>query len=173
MTGEVNTAPGQASYRCEAVAEGLVCGSDEAARYVLGSFWTISPVLALRWLGGQALWIVDRLDLDDRLAELRAWYEDRESQRAAHAHIKGGAPLLVVVPDEDCTYTLSVRYVEQAHVTALRCRPGEGSTSEIARRTPYDPPTAAAPCATCGGWSSASAGGSPPARCSAAPGWCV
>ncbi|MFF3953685.1 hypothetical protein ACFYY1_10785 [Streptomyces sp. NPDC001890] len=173
MTGEVNTAPGQASYRCEAVAEGLVYGTDEAARYVLGSFWTISPVLALRWLGGQALWIVDRLDLDDQLAELRAWYEDRESQRAAHAHIKGGAPLLVVVPDEDCTYTLSVRYVEQAHVTALRCRPGEGSTSEIARRTPYDPPTAAAPCATCGGWSSASAGGSPPARCSAAPGWCV
>ncbi|MEU9315301.1 hypothetical protein [Streptomyces sp. NPDC048295] len=85
----------------------------------------------LRWLGGQALWIADRLDPDpqrsswvrpfmllpavsptvDRPAELRAWYEDRESQRAAHAHIKSGAPLLVVVPDLDCTYTLSVRSV--------------------------------------------------------------
>ncbi|MFB6874700.1 hypothetical protein [Streptomyces sp. NPDC056323] len=151
MTGEGNTASGQASYRCEAVAEGLVCGADEAARYVLGTFWTISPVLALRWLGGQALWIVGRLDLVDHLAELRAWYEDRESQRAAHAHIKGGAPLLVVVPDEDCTYTVSVRSVAQAHATTLRCRPGEGSPSEIARRTPYHPPTAAAPCATCGG----------------------
>ncbi|MFD0338661.1 hypothetical protein ACFVH0_08175 [Streptomyces sp. NPDC127117] len=151
MTGEVNTALGQASYRCEAVAEGLVCGTDETARYVLGTFWTISPVLALRWLGGQALWIVDRLAFDDHLAELRAWYEDRESQRAAHAHLKSGAPLLVVVPDEDCTYTLSVRSVEQAHATTLRCRPGEGSRSESARRTPYGLPTAAAPRATCGG----------------------
>ncbi|MCX5109252.1 hypothetical protein OOK13_12060 [Streptomyces sp. NBC_00378] len=151
MTGEVNTAPGQASYRCEAVAEGFVGGTDETARYVLGTFWTISPVLALRWLGGQALWIVGRLDLVDHLAELRAWYEDRETQRTARAHIKGGAPLLVVVPDEDCTYTVSVRSAEQAHGTTLCCRPGEGSPSEIARRTPYDPPTAAAPCATCGG----------------------
>ncbi|MFB7208451.1 hypothetical protein [Streptomyces sp. NPDC056255] len=173
MNGEVNTAPVQASYRCEAVADGLVCGADETARYVLGTFWTISPVLALRWLGGQALWIVGRLDLVDHLAELRAWYGDRESQRAAHAHIKGGAPLLVVVPDEDCTYTVSVRSVEQAQATTLRCCPGEGSRSEIARRTPYHPRTAAAPCATCGGWSSASAAGSPPAHCSAAPGWCV
>lgn len=123
MTGDVNTRPPQPSYRCEALAEGLVCGTDETARYVLGTFRTISPVLALRWLGGQALWIVDRLGLDPRLghlAELRAWYEDRESQRAAQAHIKTGAPLLVVVPDTDCTYTLSVRSLEQAPATALR-----------------------------------------------------
>ncbi|MEL5955853.1 hypothetical protein AADR41_13965 [Streptomyces sp. CLV115] len=151
MTGDVNTQFQQPSYRCEAVAEGLVYGADETVRYVLGTFRTISPVLALRWLGGQALWIVGRLDLVDHLAELRAWYEDRESQRAAHAHIKGGAPLLVVVPDDDCTYTLSVRSVEQAHTTTLRCRPGEGSTSETARHTPYGPPTAAAPFGTCGG----------------------
>ncbi|MFJ7194385.1 MULTISPECIES: hypothetical protein [unclassified Streptomyces] len=127
----MNTPLEQPGYRCEALAEGLVCGSDEMARYVLGVFWTISPVLALRWLGGQALWIADRLDPDpqrsswvrpfmllpavapavDRPAELRAWYEDRESQRAAHTHIRSGAPLLVVVPDVDCTYTLSVRSV--------------------------------------------------------------
>ncbi|MFH8519444.1 hypothetical protein ACH4CE_31015 [Streptomyces gelaticus] len=119
----MNTMPPQPSYRCEVLAEGLVCGRDETARYVLGTFRTISPVLALRWLGGQALWIVDRLGLDPRLghlAELRAWYEDRESQRAAQAHIKTGAPLLVVVPDTDCTYTLSVRSLEQAPATALR-----------------------------------------------------
>ncbi|WP_329591663.1 hypothetical protein OG298_25035 [Streptomyces sp. NBC_01005] len=117
------------------------------ARHVLGTFRTISPVLALRWLGGQALWIADRIDADpdadpdtdphsesglgprtglersawvqplrrlpvgstpDRPAELRAWYEDRQGQRAARAHIKSGNPFLVVVPDVDCTYTLSV-----------------------------------------------------------------
>ncbi|GGV92827.1 hypothetical protein GCM10015535_54680 [Streptomyces gelaticus] len=131
MTCEVNVRPDRTSYRCEALAEGFVCGSDEMARYVLGVFWTISPVLALRWLGGRALWIADRLDPDpqrsawvrpfmllpvaalavDRPAELRTWYEDRESQRAAHAHIKSGNPLLVVVPDVDCAYTLSVRPV--------------------------------------------------------------
>lgn len=91
------------------------------------------PVLALRWLGGQALWIVDRLEPDpQRLVwvrpfmrssadpalghsgDLRAWYEDRESQCAARAHIKTGAPLLVVVPDVDRTYTLSVRSVRSA-----------------------------------------------------------
>ncbi|MFE3941268.1 hypothetical protein ACFXPV_05215 [Streptomyces sp. NPDC059118] len=125
------------------------------ARHVLGTFRTVSPVLALRWLGGQALWIADQLDADadpdadpdsdsesdtdpdpdsglgprpglgcsawvqslkrlpvgstpDRPAELRAWYEDRQGQRAAQAHIKNGNPFLVVVPDTDCTYTLSV-----------------------------------------------------------------
>ncbi|WP_329195562.1 hypothetical protein [Streptomyces sp. NBC_01435] len=124
----MNESAETAGYRCEAFAEGLECGLDETARYVLGTFRTVSPVLALRWLGGQALWIVDRLGPDpQRLVwvrpfmcssadpalshsgDLRAWYEDRESQRAARAHIKTGAPLLVVVPDVDCTYTLSVR----------------------------------------------------------------
>ncbi|MFJ2894028.1 hypothetical protein ACIO87_03970 [Streptomyces sp. NPDC087218] len=116
------------SYLCEAVAEGPVYGIGRTARYVLGTFRTISPVLAVRWLGGQALWIVDRLDPDphrsawvqpsmrlpdtpgpDHCAELRAWYQDQHGQRAAHAHLKNGHPLLVVVPDADCTYTLSVR----------------------------------------------------------------
>ncbi|MFD8823081.1 hypothetical protein ACFV1C_12075 [Streptomyces sp. NPDC059605] len=115
-------------YLCEAVVEGPVYGTGDTARYVLGTFRTISPVLALRWLGGQALRIVDRLDPDprhsawvqpsmrlpgapgpDHSAELRAWYQDRDGQRAAHAHLKNGNPLLVVVPDAGCTYTLSVR----------------------------------------------------------------
>ncbi|MFF8918527.1 hypothetical protein ACF08M_35795 [Streptomyces sp. NPDC015032] len=150
----MNTTPDQESYQCAATAEGLVHGTGETARYVLGTFRTISPVLALRWLGGQALWIADRLGLDPHLghlAELRAWYENRESQRAAHAHIKSGAPLLVVVPDTDCTYTLSVRSVEQASATAFRCRPGEGSRSGTAHCTRYGLPTAAAPRGTCGG----------------------
>lgn len=160
VTGDVDGRPGvngqpeQAGYRCEALAEGLVYGTGQTARYVLGTFRTISPVLALRWLGGQALWIVDRLGLDPylgHLAELRAWYEDRESQRAAHAQIKTGAPLLVVVPDTDCTYTLSVRSVEQAPATAFRHHPGEGSRPRIAHCTRYGPRTAAAPCGTCGG----------------------
>ncbi|MEV8452608.1 hypothetical protein AB0467_09530 [Streptomyces sp. NPDC052095] len=105
------------------------------ARYVLGRFETISPVLAVRWLGGQALWIADRLDNDpedgprldlegtawvqhlrrprsagtppSRPAELREWYTDRKGQRKAQAHLRGGSPLLVVVPDTDVTYTLS------------------------------------------------------------------
>ncbi|MGW1409348.1 hypothetical protein [Streptomyces sp. NPDC002403] len=154
MNDDVSTSPEQVSYRCAATAEGLVYGTDGSARYVLGTFRTISPVLALRWLGGQALWIVDRLGLDPRLghlAELLAWYEDRESQRAAHAHIRTGAPLLVVVPDTDCTYTLSVRSVEQASAAAFHRHPGEGSRSGIARSTAYGPPTVAAPCGTCGG----------------------
>ncbi|MFI5772914.1 hypothetical protein ACIA74_31255 [Streptomyces sp. NPDC051658] len=160
MTGDtdgrfgMNGLPEPTSYQCEALAEGLMCGTDETARYVLGTFRTISPVLALRWLGGQALWIADRLGLDarlDHLAELRAWYEDRESQRAAHAHLKRGATLLVVVPDAGRTYTLSVRSGEQAPATAFRCHPGEGSTSRIAHCTRYGPRTAAAPCGTCGG----------------------
>ncbi|MEU9314246.1 hypothetical protein [Streptomyces sp. NPDC048295] len=154
MTGDVNTPPEPTSYQCAAIAEGLVHGTGRTARYVLGAFRTISPVLALRWIGGQALWIVDRLGLDPRLghlSELRAWYQDRESQRAAQAHIRSGAPLLVVVPDTDCTYTLSVRSVEQASATAVSCEPGEGSRSGTARRTPYGPPTIAAPRDTCGG----------------------
>ncbi|MFJ7197949.1 MULTISPECIES: hypothetical protein [unclassified Streptomyces] len=136
-------------YRCEALAMEFFGGTGKMERHVLGTFRTISPMLALRWLGGQALWIADRIDADpdadpaacpdsdsgfgpgprsdlersawvqplkrppvgstpDRPAELRAWYEDRQGQRAAQAHIKNGNPFLVVVPDTDYTYTLSV-----------------------------------------------------------------
>ncbi|MFD5188892.1 hypothetical protein ACFWMU_12240 [Streptomyces sp. NPDC058357] len=141
----MNGAAAPGGYRCEALAVEFFGG--EMARYVLGTFRTVSPVLALRWLGAQALWIADRIGADpdsdpdadsdaeagfgpwpdparsawvqpltrlpvgstaDRPAELRAWYEDRQSQRAAQAHIKSGNPFLVVVPDTDCTYTLSV-----------------------------------------------------------------
>ncbi|MFJ4884507.1 hypothetical protein [Streptomyces sp. NPDC088731] len=159
----MNAAAVPGGYQCEALAVEFFGG--EMASYVLGTFRTVSPVLAMRWLGGQALWIADRIGADadadsdpdsdpdsdlgcdpdrdtdfdsvagadlgpwpdparsawaqpltrlpvgstaDRPAELRAWYEDRQSQRAAQAHIKNGHPFLVVVPDTDCTYTLSV-----------------------------------------------------------------
>ncbi|MFF2014062.1 hypothetical protein ACFVWY_34055 [Streptomyces sp. NPDC058195] len=121
------------TYWCEALAEGLVYGGDEPVRHVLGTFRTVSSVLALRWLGGQALWIADRTGLDQslgHLADLRAWYEDRRSQRAAHALLKSGSPLLVVVPGTDCTYTLSVRSGEQASADLLDRHPGEGFPSE-------------------------------------------
>ncbi|MFB6819586.1 hypothetical protein ACFCV8_34155 [Streptomyces sp. NPDC056347] len=152
------------SYWCEALAEGLVYGSDEPERHVLGTFRTVSSILALRWLGGQALWIVDRLGLDPglgHLADLRAWYEDRRSQRAAHALLKSGSPLLVVVPDADCTYTLSVRSAERASASPSDHHPGEGfrSASEETGRIGKTgkagkgcgPPTSGAPSGTCGG----------------------
>lgn len=155
----MNGAAVPGGYRCEALAMEFFGDTGRMERHVLGTFRTISPMLALRWLGGQALWIADRIDADseadreadpgsdtdtdagtgsgsgfdsgprsdlgrsawvqpmkrfpigstpDRPAELRAWYEDRQGQRAARAHIRSGNPFLVVVPDTDCTYTLSV-----------------------------------------------------------------
>ncbi|MFF4079794.1 hypothetical protein ACFYZN_10330 [Streptomyces sp. NPDC001777] len=142
MNTEINGRVQPGSYWCEAVAEGPVYGIGRTARYVLGTFRTISPVLAVRWLGGQALWIVDRLDPDptrsawvqpsmrlpntpgpDHSAELRAWHQDQQGQRAAHAHLKNGHPLLVVVPDADCTYTLSVRPDPERGTAGLRRHP--------------------------------------------------
>ncbi|MFF2845041.1 hypothetical protein ACFVT5_01745 [Streptomyces sp. NPDC058001] len=49
--------------------------------------------------------------MPDCPAELRAWAEDPEEQRAAREHIKAGHPLFARFPDADCTYTLSVRPV--------------------------------------------------------------
>lgn len=157
--GGVQMAPD--GYWCEALAEGLVYGSDEPVRHVLGTFRTVSSVLALRWLGGQALWIADRLDLDTgrgHLADLRAWYEDRHSQRAAHELLKDGSPLLVVVPDADCTYTLSVRSTERASAgvldrlqrEGLRCESGQGGTESGATGA-YGRPISGDPFGICGG----------------------
>ncbi|KUN94035.1 hypothetical protein AQJ67_37360 [Streptomyces caeruleatus] len=105
-------------------------GTGETVQYVLGTFQTISPVLVLRWLRGEALRIANRLDPDpadypafsrgfwaiecdsvpypDAPSELRVWASDPDEERGAREHIKGGFPLFVRVPDEDCTYTLSV-----------------------------------------------------------------
>ncbi len=117
----------QAGYWSEIRAEGPVYGTGELAQHVLGTFQTISPVLALRWLRGEALRTADRLDPDpyrspwvqptmrqaavpvpDCPADLRVWADDPKEQQAAREHIKSGNPLFVVVPDTDCMYTLSV-----------------------------------------------------------------
>lgn len=119
--------PVLADYRCEVLAAGLVYGKGFEMPYVLAAFQTISPVLALRWLRGEALHIADRLDPDptrsawvqptmrqdstlapDCPTELRFWCASREQQRAARERIKSGDPLFVVVPDMDCRFTFSV-----------------------------------------------------------------
>ncbi|MDH2393363.1 hypothetical protein QCN29_32285 [Streptomyces sp. HNM0663] len=116
-----------AGYWAEVRAEGPVYGTGEIVPYVLSTTASISPVLVLRWLRGEALRIADRLDPDpqrstwvqptmravtvpvrDCPAELRVWATDPNELREAREHIKGGHPLFVTVPDADCTYTLSV-----------------------------------------------------------------
>ncbi|MCS0634609.1 hypothetical protein NX801_02810 [Streptomyces sp. LP05-1] len=117
-----------AIYWCEVAAEGPVYSTGRVVRYVLGTWQTLSPVLALRWLRGEARRIADRLDPDpacaawvteamrqpvtpvpDCPAELRVWAADPADQRAARAHLKAGVPLTVTVPDTDCRYTLTIR----------------------------------------------------------------
>ncbi|WP_432066389.1 hypothetical protein [Streptomyces sp. C10-9-1] len=119
-----------AGYWAEVRAEGPVYGTGETVQHVLGTTQSISPVLALRWLRGEALRIADRLDPDpdrsawvqpamrvatvpvpDCPAGLRVWATDPDRQHEAREHIKGGHPLVITVPDADCTYTLSVRPV--------------------------------------------------------------
>ncbi|OKJ74238.1 hypothetical protein [Streptomyces sp. CB02460] len=122
MTGAAEPA----GYWAEVRAEGPVHGTGETAQYVLGSFRTISPVLVLRWLQGEALHLADRLDPDpersawveptmradavpvpDCPTELRVWASEF-GDRTAREHIKGGHPLFETFPDADCTYSLSV-----------------------------------------------------------------
>ncbi|MEE1929255.1 hypothetical protein V1J52_13885 [Streptomyces sp. TRM 70351] len=119
--------PEPSGYWCDVRAEGFVYGTGESVPYVLGTFPTISPVLALRWLRSQALRIADRLDPDPQRSAwvrpfmrrpsvpapdcptgLRAWVAEPDGERMARAHVKAGHPLCVAFPDEDCTYTLSV-----------------------------------------------------------------
>ncbi|WP_234336135.1 hypothetical protein [Streptomyces sp. NRRL S-920] len=109
------------------LAEGEVCGTRETVPYVLGTFQTISPKLALRWLRSEAERIADRLYPDpersawvmpwmrldtvpvpDCSAELRFWAEDPEEHQAARDQLKEGAPLSVVIPDSGCRYILTV-----------------------------------------------------------------
>ncbi|MFJ6724605.1 hypothetical protein ACIQPQ_06755 [Streptomyces sp. NPDC091281] len=90
---------------------------------------SISPVLAIRWLRGEALRIADRLDPDpshspwlkrtptpepDAPTTLRTWANDPTTERRARDHLKNGHPLHVTAPDPDCTYTLSVWPVGRA-----------------------------------------------------------
>ncbi|GAA2984896.1 hypothetical protein [Streptomyces fulvorobeus] len=135
-------------YRCEVRAEGLVYGTGRTLPYVLGTFRTISPVLALRWIRSEARRIADRLDPDPRQSAwvrpfmrvphvpvpdgptgLRAWADDPHSERVARERIKSGDPLSVVIPDMDCRYTLSVwPEMEPTRVRLHQPRPGRQPT---------------------------------------------
>ncbi|WP_405614348.1 hypothetical protein OG292_16570 [Streptomyces sp. NBC_01511] len=109
------------------LAEGEVYGTGRTVAFVFGTFSSISPKLALRWLGGEAERIADRLDPDpersawvkpwmrvapapvpDGPAELRSWAGDPEEQRAARDQLKADDPLSVVIADNGCRYTLTV-----------------------------------------------------------------
>ncbi|MFF0446425.1 hypothetical protein ACFYT4_08420 [Streptomyces sp. NPDC004609] len=62
------------AYWCDVLAEGEVYGTRETVPYVLGTFPTISPKLALRWLQSEAERIADRLDPDpERSAWVKPW----------------------------------------------------------------------------------------------------
>ncbi|MFJ6569919.1 hypothetical protein ACIQNU_21105 [Streptomyces sp. NPDC091292] len=124
----MNCPPQQPGYRCEVHAEGLVYGTARTAHHLLGAHDTISPILAVRWLRSQALRIADRLDPDpgrspwvrpvmrqhtapqpDSPTQLRVWADNPARQQAARLRIKAGHPLLILIPDTDCSYTLTVR----------------------------------------------------------------
>ncbi|MFF4754037.1 hypothetical protein ACWD5R_21205 [Streptomyces sp. NPDC002514] len=119
--------PEPACYWAEVRAAGPVFGTDRCVQYVLGTFRTVSPGPALRWLRSEALRVADRLDPDparsvwvrpamrraavpvpDCPAELRVWATDPDEQRAAHDRLRGGRPLFLRFPDPDCTFTLSI-----------------------------------------------------------------
>ncbi|KUJ70822.1 hypothetical protein ACZ90_00440 [Streptomyces albus subsp. albus] len=114
-------------FVAEVVAEGLIYGRDEAARFVLGACQTISLKSALQWLRAQAYRIADGLDPDpdrsgwvqpimrcpsvivpDCPAELRFWCEDPEEQQTAWDLLSIGEPFVLAVPDESGWYTLAI-----------------------------------------------------------------
>ncbi|WP_157876758.1 hypothetical protein [Streptomyces graminilatus] len=151
----MSTAPVPVEYRCEVLATGPVYGRDFEVPYLLAAFQAISPVLALRWLRAQALHIADRLDPDpqrspwvrpamrldpapdpDCPTKLRFWCTSRAVQRAAHEWIESGVPLLVVVPDVECRFTLSVWPVRMppSHELAPRKEPTYDNAHRTARR---------------------------------------
>ncbi|WP_405793367.1 hypothetical protein [Streptomyces sp. NBC_01506] len=123
----MNGSPDLTGYWAEVRAEGPVYGTGEIVQHILSTFQTISPVLALRWVRGEAMRIVDRLDPDpersawvtpwmlvdpapvpDGCAELSFWAEDPGAYQAARDQLREGAPLSVVITDNGCRYTLTV-----------------------------------------------------------------
>jgi len=112
-------------YLAEVRLSGRVSAYGEGATYTVGALWTVSPVLAVRWLRGQALRLAERgrpepvrspwgwltrgaAEAPDQAARVRAWAWDAGEERAAREHIKRGHALFVTVPDADRTYTLSI-----------------------------------------------------------------
>ncbi|MFF4934981.1 hypothetical protein ACFY2H_39930 [Streptomyces griseofuscus] len=116
-----------AGYMCRVVAAGEVYGKGMVASYELGTFDTISPKLALRWIKYEALRIANGLDPDPLTADwplgiqtcateptldaptvLRKWAGHPLTQETALEQIKDGRRLFVVARDADCCYTLSI-----------------------------------------------------------------
>ncbi|MFD9815840.1 hypothetical protein [Streptomyces sp. NPDC059080] len=114
-------------YLAEVRLEKRTSASGGGAAHAVGALWTVSPVLAVRWLRGQALRLAERVepepvrspwawltrgaadgDVLDHAAKVRAWAWDAGEERAAREHIKRGHALFVTVPDADRTHTLSI-----------------------------------------------------------------
>ncbi|WP_367123810.1 hypothetical protein [Streptomyces phytohabitans] len=110
-------------------ARGPVYGTGEYAEYVVATCRTLSPVLALRWLRGQAVRVADLLDPDpttspwvrpgmrtetttpvpDCPTELRTWAADLTAQYEARRQLKDGVPVLAAFTDTDCAYAFTAR----------------------------------------------------------------
>lgn len=121
------TAPGSAEpwreYHCDVIAEGPVYGTGDRVAVVLGTFTTVSPKLALRWIGGQALRIANGLDPGwarpikdtehtpgpDGPTVLRAVHLGIEWLHGPREQLRAGAPVSLVISDGgNGTYTLAV-----------------------------------------------------------------
>ncbi|GAA3162073.1 MULTISPECIES: hypothetical protein [Streptomyces] len=115
--------------------------STPGATYPVCGLWTVSPVLAVRWLRGQALRLAERIEPEpvrspwawltrpavdahvaDHAAKVRAWAWDSGEERAAREHIKRGHALFVTLPEADRTHTLSI-WPGQPPGNAGRTRP--------------------------------------------------
>ncbi|TSB21438.1 hypothetical protein [Streptomyces benahoarensis] len=112
-------------YLAEVRLETRPSGPGEGATYTVCALWTVSPVLAVRWLRGQALRLAERVgsepvrspwawltrgaaDVPDHAAKVRAWAWDAGEERAAREHIKRGHALFVTLPEAERTHTLSI-----------------------------------------------------------------
>ncbi|MGW1837658.1 hypothetical protein [Streptomyces sp. NPDC002067] len=112
-------------YLAEVRLERRQSHSGAGATHTVGALWTVSPVLAVRWLRGQALRLAERIapepvrspwawltreadDAPDHIRQVRAWAWDAGEERAARDHIKRGHALFVTLPDGDRVHTLSI-----------------------------------------------------------------
>ena len=137
---------GQVGYWCTVLAEGFPYGAGETVPYVLSTFHTTSPILALRWLQDQGCRIADRLDPDperstwvqpwmrtdmvpvpDCPAELRFWATSPKECQSACDQLEAGAPLSVVIPDSGCHYTFAAWAVAVPPPTVARPMDGRQS----------------------------------------------
>ncbi|WP_159031221.1 hypothetical protein [Streptomyces acidiscabies] len=141
-------------YLCAVRAEGRVQGTGREAAYIFDAFQTISPVLALRWLRHQALYLAHRVGPDpaalhwappgafrtcvsncDPAGELRAWAAYFVPHREAQRHLREGNPLTAVVDDVDaqCRFLLSALPIH-APVSSLHPEPPPWSQESYRRR---------------------------------------